>query len=78
MLKQPRQRSVSNMGNWIPHGIVRKTGNLSSASVLVVLEEVMKRRRPSLARWACWRRWAQDSAPNWSCCDGKFTTSAGH
>lgn len=26
---------------------LRKTGNLSSASVLVVLEEVMKRRRPA-------------------------------
>ena len=27
-------------------GCLRKTGNLSSASVLVVLEEVMRRRRP--------------------------------
>jgi alkylresorcinol/alkylpyrone synthase len=42
---QPRELAVS----W---DCLRKTGNLSSASVLLVLEEIMTRRRPEPGTWS--------------------------
>jgi alkylresorcinol/alkylpyrone synthase len=50
---------------------LRRTGNLSSASVLVVLEEVMKIAGPRPARSACWPRWVRGSARNSFCWSGR-------
>jgi alkylresorcinol/alkylpyrone synthase len=41
---------------------LQRVGNLSSASVLVVLDEVMTHRRPKPGCEASWRRWVRDSA----------------
>ena len=46
-----------------------RIGNLSSASVLHVLEDTLRDRppRPGLLRACCWR-WGPASAPSWCCC----------
>ncbi len=46
---------------------LRRTGNLSSASVLLVLEEVMMKRRPAPGPTASWPPWVPASAPSLCC-----------
>ena len=45
-----------------------RVGNLSSASVLHVLEDTLRERPPAPGPTACCSRWGRASAPSWCCC----------
>lgn len=51
---------------------LRKTGNLSSASVLVVLEEVMMQRRPDPGTFSLLAAMGPGFCSDWFCCGGKW------
>jgi len=44
---------------------LRRVGNLSSSSVLFVLEEFLERESRRRERTACWPPWGQDFARSW-------------